>query len=99
MNYRAEKTLNGGVVIINSEVETVMLNDGKYYKDVDIWTRFFVCYDGLKKKNFIITVGGDREVWVFYRPVTSSSFTQKTTSRFVPFPKTRWPMVTSKSAR
>ncbi len=61
--------------------------DGKYYKGGNIWAKFFVQNERKKSQEYILEVGGFKEVQVFYKASYSSAFSNKTTGRYIAYPK------------
>lgn len=58
-----------------------------YYNGGNLWAGFYLKNDSPETLKFILEVGGYNAIHVFYRKVETSSFKEKVTGRYIPYPK------------
>jgi signal transduction histidine kinase len=56
------------------------------YRGGDIWCSVFLQSKSAVEQVFVLELGGDKEVHVFYRPQKSQIFQERVTGNYIPFP-------------
>lgn len=57
-----------------------------FYKEGNLWARFYLVNEAVEKEEFILQVDAYSEIHVFYRSIDDPEFQEKITGQYAPFP-------------